>query len=147
MCLRPLPERRELRRRSPGGPEVFPMLSQHFGQRHSIDSNAVRIRAAFEQMQRIRVRVVVIRSHFRAIEQYGMAGEFGFGFGHRGIDVGAAIEEQIELRLLILWVITQVPDHENNRPAELIASLRISAGVEHAAQKGSISMHSVAHGE
>ena len=81
MCLRPLPERRELLRRSPGGPEVFPMLSQYFGERHSIDTDAARIRAAFEKMQRIRVRVAMIRSHFRAIKQqrYNQRSPIRFG--------------------------------------------------------------------
>jgi hypothetical protein len=64
MCLRPLPERRELRRGSLGRREVSPMLSQHFGERHSIDGDAVWIGATFEQMQRICVRVAMIKSLF-----------------------------------------------------------------------------------
>ncbi len=69
MRLCPLPKRRELRRRSPAPRELFPMLDQHFREIHSITGDAVRVRAAFEQMQRIRVRVAITRPHFRAIEQ------------------------------------------------------------------------------
>jgi hypothetical protein len=56
MCLGPLPKPRELRRRSTASCEMFPMLRQHFRERHSVSGDAVRICAAFEQMQRIRVR-------------------------------------------------------------------------------------------
>src|SRR5215831_3400307 len=83
MRLRPLPERRELCRHSPAGCEVSPMLSQHFGERHPIDGDAVRIRAAFEQMQRIRVRVAMIKSHLRAIEQQRITSGVRFALRHR----------------------------------------------------------------
>ena len=91
MCLCPLPKRSELRRRSPAGFELFPMLDQHFPECHSISGDAIRIRAVFEQMQRIRVRVAMIKSHFRAIEQQGITSGVRFALGHRRIDIGTVI--------------------------------------------------------
>jgi hypothetical protein len=105
----PIPKLRELRRRSTNGREVFPMLSQHFSERHPVSGDAVRIRAAFEQMQRIRVCVAMIKSHFRAIEQQGITSGVRFPLGHRRIDIGTVIQQQLEPSTLIVWVITKIP--------------------------------------
>jgi len=56
MCFGPVPKSRELRRRCLVLCEMFPMLNQHFREIHSVSGDAIRIRAAFEQIQRIRVR-------------------------------------------------------------------------------------------
>jgi len=84
----------------------------------------------FEQIQRIRVRVAMIRSHFRAIlEQQGITGRFRFALGGIAELMSRAMfQQQLEARTLIAWVITQIPVHENDRSTELIVSIRISAG-------------------
>jgi len=69
MCFGPVPKSRELRRRCLALCEMFPMLNQHFREIHSVSGDAIRIRAAFEQIQRIRVRVAITSSHFRAMRK------------------------------------------------------------------------------
>src|SRR5262245_56757398 len=96
-------------------------------------------------MQCISVRVAMIQSHFRSIEQQGVTSGVRFALGHGGIDIGTVIQQEVEPRTLIVWVITKIPVHENDRSAELITSIRISAGLEHALQKGSRPMYGIAH--
>jgi hypothetical protein len=93
---------RELRRRPPPVDEMFQVLTHHFREIHSVSSDAVRIRAMFEQIERIRVRVAMLESHFRAIEQQGITCRFRFALGHRRIDVRAVFQQQLEPRTLIL---------------------------------------------
>src|SRR5438445_1087600 len=69
MCFGPVTKSRELRRRCLVLCEMFPMLNQHFREIHSVSGDAIRIRAAFEQIQRIRVRVAITSSHFRAMRK------------------------------------------------------------------------------
>src|SRR5438552_11371222 len=69
MCLRPLPKLHKLRRRSLSSLELFPMLDQHFRERHSISGDSVRIRAAFEQMQRICVLAAVMKPILGGVKQ------------------------------------------------------------------------------
>jgi hypothetical protein len=102
MCLRPVPQRLELRWRPVAFREALPMLSQHFPERHSVRSDAVRIRAAFEKMQCICVCIAMIESHFCAIQQQGIASGVGFALRHRRIDVGTVIQQQVEPRALII---------------------------------------------
>src|SRR6266581_6673807 len=64
VCLGPLPKRRKLWRRSLPPRELFPMVHQHFREIHSVRGDALRIRAAFEQMERVCVgAAVTIKPH------------------------------------------------------------------------------------
>ena len=65
--LGPVPKLRELRRRSPA--EMFSMRDQHFREIHSIIGDAVRIRAAFEQMQRICILAAVMKPILGGVKQ------------------------------------------------------------------------------
>src|SRR5207245_6152524 len=67
--LGPVPKLRELRRRCTALRELFPMLNQHFREIHSIGGDAVRIRAAFEQMQRICILAAVMKPILGGVKQ------------------------------------------------------------------------------
>src|SRR5437016_7795527 len=69
MRFGPVPKCLELWRRSLPGRKVLPMLHQHFREIHSVRSDALRIRAAFEQMQRVCVGAATIKPNFGAVEQ------------------------------------------------------------------------------
>jgi len=54
----------------------------------------IRIGAALEQGQRIRIGEVVVESYFRAVKQQRITGRIRRTLGHRGIDIGVVVEEQ-----------------------------------------------------
>ena len=92
MRLGPVPKCLELWRRSLPGRKVLPMLHQHLRERHSVSSGTVRIGAALEQGQGIRIGEVVVESHFCAVKQQRITGRIRLTIGHRGIDVRPAIQ-------------------------------------------------------
>ena len=61
MGLRPIPERREFRRRSFRASELFPMLREHFRERHSIGTCPIRISTALEEGMRVGVSDTILR--------------------------------------------------------------------------------------
>ena len=66
--------------------------------------------AALEEMQGVRVDIVVVKRHARSVKQDRIAGAAPSGVRHRGIDIGPSVQEQVEPRApLAIGVITHPP--------------------------------------
>jgi hypothetical protein len=99
LFLGPVPKRRELGRRwFVRSLEMRPVVHEHLSKCHSVGPGAIRIGAALEQEQRIRISEAVIESHLRAVKQQRITGRVRPILGDRGIDVRAAVEEQLKSR-------------------------------------------------
>ena len=66
---------------------------------------------------------------------------------HRGINVNAVIKEQFKSRSRLIFVVTQIPVHENHGPSKRVARVRVTARLEHGAKNRSGRMHSIRHCE
>ena len=120
---------------------------QHVPEGHSVGTCTIRIGATLEQEQGVRVGETIVETHCRSVKKQRITGRIRSVRGHRGIDVSAVIKEQLKSRSRLICVVTQVPVHENNGAAKFIASIRISARVEHRAKNRCRSMHSIRHCE